>query len=353
MWEHPRGGSTQTGRWKIVAETRMALSLAAEKGRSRQRETILRKWCQQDTDIDWIRGKVRVRIQNVSRGSAMKTGWPFSFHILVSVDTHLVKMAHQVILGWQQAVCMKFSCKGHEPWMLRGPLEPTHAVPKCFPSEELPEQVTQDSAKTKTLGKLSEMLRVIAAGTRKWAESTTTGMGCSGSRVGSLLPGLFLASFLGNSRRQQGNGLRRQTRLRSQVSALSARYPWALPGFHLLLPLWEKPHLPGEDSGQGHRYSTSALAWEVEGAPQTRAGTTWPSSSLAAAPWTPAPRKGRQVRRDLPTLRPLPSQRRKQDQAPEEPGRLVRGSPHGEAKGTPRAGRGRHAPSKASATLNN
>lgn len=62
---------------------------------------------------------------------------------------------------------MKFSCKGHEPWMLRGPLEPTHAVPKCFPSEELPEQVTQDSAKTKTLGKLSEMLRVIAAGTRK------------------------------------------------------------------------------------------------------------------------------------------------------------------------------------------
>lgn len=141
-----------------------------------------------------------------------------------------------------------------------GTLEPAYAVPECFPSEKLPEQVTQDSAKTRTLGKLLEMLRVIAAGTRKRAESTTTGMGCSGSRVGSLLPGLFLASFLGNSRRQQGNRLRRQTRLRSQVSALSARYPWALPGFHLLLPPWEKPHLPAEDSGQGHRFSTSTLA---------------------------------------------------------------------------------------------
>jgi len=77
----------------------------------------------------------------------MKTGWPFSFHTLVS--THRVKMAHQVILGWQQAVCMKFPCKGHESRMLREALEPVHVVPKCFPSEKLPEQVTQDSTQTK------------------------------------------------------------------------------------------------------------------------------------------------------------------------------------------------------------
>lgn len=45
------------------------------------------------------------------------------------------------------------SLQGHESWMLQRTRELTHTVPQCIPSEEPPEQVTQDSAKTKTLWK--------------------------------------------------------------------------------------------------------------------------------------------------------------------------------------------------------
>lgn len=126
-----------------------------------------RKWCQQDTDIDCIRGKGKGTDQGCPRVSMVKTGWPFSFHTLIS--THWVTMAHQVTLGRQQAVCMKLPCKGQGSWMLWGALEPAHAAPKCFPSEELPEQVTRDFAKTTHtyFGKLLKMLRAPSAETKK------------------------------------------------------------------------------------------------------------------------------------------------------------------------------------------
>lgn len=64
---------------------------------------------------------------------------------------------------------------------------------------------------------------VIAAKTRKWAKSTTDGMGCGGNRVGSVL--LCPFSFLGNYKRiLQERGLGVNLDLKSRVSPLLTAY---------------------------------------------------------------------------------------------------------------------------------
>lgn len=87
-------------------------------------------------------------------------------------------------------------------------------------------------------------------------------MGCSGSRVGSSLPGLFLASFLGNSRRirrRTGFGVTADSKVRSAPSYLGT------PGlFQVYLSSVGKPH--PQDLGQGHGYSTSSFLLSRQGA---------------------------------------------------------------------------------------
>lgn len=149
-------------------------------------------------------------------------------------------MAHQVILGLQQPVCMKFPHEGHESWI------PWVLCNQCMlkSSQTSNSRFCQDK---KQFGKLWEMMMVIAAKTRKWAKSTTDGMGCGGNRVGSVL--LCPFSFLGNYKRilqERGLGVRPGLKKSGQpfINCVLSL------GFHSHSLRWENHNLPWKDSGQ-------------------------------------------------------------------------------------------------------